>query len=252
MGSGGTAAEGTFLLGATTDESYLRRWKENGVWKMALKLASFIVDAVSSKVIGTFQVRNSTDTATHMTVNSTTGDVVIEKKLDVKGKIYSEDGTVWHSNNDGSGSGLDADLFDGVDSSYFDKTNPERVVADLNTLTSTGTYFWNVGSSNIPAPLYGNYGTLIVRARDGNNVTQIAVSKDFEFMWFRRKNNGSWSGWMTLWNTCNQGSGSGLNADLLDGQHGSYYAQDSAVVKLSGNQTIGGTKTFSSLINGLS
>ena len=183
---------------------------------MALKLASFIVDAVSSKVIGTFQVRNSTDTATHMTVNSTTGDVVIEKKLDVKGKIYSEDGTVWHSNNDGSGSGLDADLFDGVDSSYFDKTK-SKVVADLNTLTSTGTYFWNVGSSNIPAPLYGNYGTLIVRARDGNNVTQIAVSKDFEFMWFRRKNNGSWNGWVTLWNSVNDGSGSGLDADKVDG-----------------------------------
>ena len=33
--------------------------------------------------------------------------------LDVEGKIYSEGGTVWHSGNDGSGSGLDADLLDG-------------------------------------------------------------------------------------------------------------------------------------------
>jgi hypothetical protein len=43
---------------------------------------------------------------------------------------------------------------------------------------------------------------------------------------------------------------SNLNADLLDGQHGSYYAVDSEVVKLAGDQTIGGTKTFSSTITG--
>jgi hypothetical protein len=41
-----------------------------------------------------------------------------------------------------------------------------------------------------------------------------------------------------------------LNADLLDGQHGSYYAADSTVVKLTGDQTIAGTKTFSSTITG--
>lgn len=35
-----------------------------------------------------------------------------------------------------------------------------------------------------------------------------------------------------------------LNADLLDGQHGSYYAQDSLVVHLAGSETITGVKTF--------
>jgi len=42
------------------------------------------------------------------------------------------------------------------------------------------------------------------------------------------------------------GSTSGLDADLLDGQHGSYYATDSAVVHLAGTETITGAKTFSS------
>jgi hypothetical protein len=42
------------------------------------------------------------------------------------------------------------------------------------------------------------------------------------------------------------GSGSGLDTDLLDGQHGSYYATDSAVVHLAGTETITGTKTVSS------
>jgi hypothetical protein len=40
-----------------------------------------------------------------------------------------------------------------------------------------------------------------------------------------------------------------LNADTLDGQDGSYYATDSAVVHTTGNETIAGIKSFSSDIN---
>lgn len=69
MGSGGSAEEGTLLLGATTDESFLRRWKEGGIWKMAIKLATFFVDAVSSKILGVFQVRNASDSATALEVD---------------------------------------------------------------------------------------------------------------------------------------------------------------------------------------
>ena len=35
-----------------------------------------------------------------------------------------------------------------------------------------------------------------------------------------------------------------LNADLLDGQHGTYYATDANVVHIAGTETITGTKTF--------
>jgi len=51
-----------------------------------------------------------------------------------------------------------------------------------------------------------------------------------------------------LWHDGNDGAGTGLDSDLLDGQHGSYYATDSSVVKLTGTQTIGGEKTFSDRI----
>lgn len=39
-----------------------------------------------------------------------------------------------------------------------------------------------------------------------------------------------------------------LNADLLDGQQGSYYAVDTAVVKLTGTQNIDGDKTFTNKV----
>jgi len=46
----------------------------------------------------------------------------------------------------------------------------------------------------------------------------------------------------------NTGLVSNLNADLLDGQQGSYYAVDTAVVKLTGTQNIDGNKTFTNKV----
>jgi len=56
---------------------------------------------------------------------------------------------------------------------------------------------------------------------------------------------GGWQPWATVWNDLNDGTASGLDADLLDGNHASAFALDNAVVKLTGDQTIAGNKTFS-------
>ena len=42
-------------------------------------------------------------------------------------------------------------------------------------------------------------------------------------LYFRRGRGTSWSGLQKVWTDANDGVNSGLNADLLDGQHGSYY-----------------------------
>ena len=51
-----------------------------------------------------------------------------------------------------------------------------------------------------------------------------------------------------VWHEGNDGTGSGLDADLLDGNHASAFALDNAVVKLTGSQSIAGTKTFTDSI----
>jgi hypothetical protein len=42
-------------------------------------------------------------------------------------------------------------------------------------------------------------------------------------------NNAGWTGWRTIWDDNNDGAGSGMDADLLDGQQGSYYLSGSNV-----------------------
>ena len=56
----------------------------------------------------------------------------------------------------------------------------------------------------------------------------------------------------TIWHAGNDGSGSGLDADLLDGHDSSYFATASSLgnyVTLAGTQTISGNKTFSSSVS---
>lgn len=74
----------------------------------------------------------------------------------------------------------------------------------------------------------GNDGYLLAfRWPSGNYVTQIYADVDTTgTMAIRHRNNQSvWSDWYTIWNAANDGSGSGLDADLLDGYQASAFAR---------------------------
>jgi len=83
--------EGTFLMGSDgsgatpADASYFRRWRENGLWRMALKLQSFFVDAIASKIVGRFQVMATSSAAPDLDVNPSTGEVKVGTSLDIGG-----------------------------------------------------------------------------------------------------------------------------------------------------------------------
>jgi hypothetical protein len=127
-------------------------------------------------------------------------------------------GTVWHSGNDGSGSGLDADTVDGIHSSGI-----HLVTTDPNT-PSNGTI--SIGSNGSYTYVQSHAGQPLRLNPLGNPLQGPSGS--------------------TIWHSGNDGSGSGLDADLLDGQHGSYYAPASSlsgyVAKtgdtMSGNLTV--------------
>jgi len=179
---------------------------------------------------------------------------------------------IWHSGNDGSGSGLDADLLDGQQGSYYAPAssipttlpanggNAATVTMSANRTDSTeypivwgttggtsqlyscsatrirssdGTIFSTHyrGSGNVhgtgeathhPAGIYSQgtnwlYGNIIMNNNAISNLTTI---------------NGG-----TPWTSSNDGSSSGLDADLLDGQDGSYYAPASSIPSV-GNGTL--------------
>lgn len=108
---------------------------------------------------------------------------------------------IWHPGNDGSGSGLDADLLDGQQGSYYTDI-PSRLgfvpVQQGTGVDQTGNRI-KIGWS-----LANRLKATVDTSDQGYFVFDAHISN--------------------VWRSSNDGAGSGLDADLLDGQQGSYYA----------------------------
>ena len=177
----------------------------------------------------------------------------VGKMLDMRtdGHLYWENGRVWSATSDGSGSGLDADLLDGQHGSYYQPAGSyltAETLSSTNTVTVTGTkYFQPAGSATSPL---GGGGGASLQAYAPNNGTAAYMafhrSSQYAINWGLDTSNtmvlGGWSSSTTaarmsigtnglmvtagqgnLWGASNDGSGSGLDADLLDGQHASAF-----------------------------
>ena len=135
------------------------------------------------------------------------------------GNLYYQMGSgttnhlVWHAGNDGSGSTLDADLLDGVHGSSYLRSDADDTYAGILSL------------GNAASKIYGSDGNPLVQVRTNRAyfgsinraVTTLATNSSTGL---KANVNGTD---YTVWHAGNDGSGSTLDADLLDGQHGSYY-----------------------------
>ena len=143
----------------------------------------------------------------------------------------------WHSGNDGAGSGLDADILDGQQGSYyldynnFVNTPPSELAGDtspqlggnldLNSNDITGTGNVNINGNLTNTGNVNITGNITVSGTvDGRNIsTDGAKLNGIENNATRDQ---TASEILTAIKTVD-GPGSGLNADTLDNQQGSYY-----------------------------
>jgi hypothetical protein len=188
----------------------------------------------------------------YISTNQPTGPAVV---LDAAGNYFVGTNVVWHAGNDGSGSGLDADLLDGLQGSSYLRSDTDDTTTGILTTnqvrwgSGAGTYSGNPRSAVIGYS-GGNYGQIgygwIPTTTSGVHTSQIndlqsridlyngiqvygsgsAVAVGTNVTWTAvldaRTNTFTYKG-NTIWHAANDGASSGLDADLLDGQHGSYY-----------------------------
>ena len=104
---------------------------------------------------------------------------------------------------------------------------------NLNTVAnsvSTGQLEYrgfNSSSSNKPATSDNANGVITVGQHSGNYSAQLAFSSNGNIYW-RDNPNGSHGSWRKMWDEGNDGSGSNLDADKLDGLHESTFARKDA------------------------
>ena len=169
---------------------------------------------------------------------------------------------------DGSGSGLDADLLDGLDSTQYLRSDVDDTFAANLTITGNLTVSGNTTYVNTETiQLSDNIITLNANhtgspTQDAGLEVERGSSNNVVIQW--NEANDYWeiaSGGTTgrILTSGDLGSGSGLDADLLDGQEGSYYLDftnatnkpDPQIdVNITGKVTGSGTTTLTDLGNG--
>lgn len=133
---------------------------------------------------------------------------------------------IWHAGNDGSGSGLDADLLDGLHASSFAQLSGANFTGEVRApVLRPGTI--------ADAWISANGGALVVNW-DANDWMEFdrAANRLKQFIGLVSQFEIGADGWVSarsgfhvngnpVWHQGNDGSGSGNDADMLDGLHAS-------------------------------
>jgi hypothetical protein len=122
-------------------------------------------------------------------------------------------GTTWHSGNDGSGSGLDADTVDGIEGASFLRSDAADSYSDIRASGSTNTGRF-ISSNSWGTTHYTDNGYIQFGPANSGHAHIYTDRSNFYFNVTALYANGS-----TMWHAGNDGAGSGLDADLLDGYH---------------------------------
>jgi hypothetical protein len=147
----------------------------------------------------------------------------------------------------GSESGLNADKIDGFHASQFMRDDFESS-GDLNNDSKSGIYRFDNNESNRPGSI--SFGTLVTFNNTKDTGFQLVgdYQNDSGGLYWRGGNSSTFGGsgsstpWLKIWHEGNDGSGSGLDADKVDGYQGSDLAA------LAENETVTGQYTFTSLL----
>jgi hypothetical protein len=130
--------------------------------------------------------------------------------------------TIWASDNDGSGSGLDSDLWDGLDrpsgfAELGDGGIPSYSSDVVTTLTKVGQCGLFSGAVNIPALGYIWHITVIGGGISSNQTRYLAFALDSFLVYVGRKTSSTNIAWDKLWGASTDGSGSGMDTDYVRG-----------------------------------
>jgi len=174
-------------------------------------------------------------------LNSNGGTIGVNQYQRYNGSSYEN---VWDSGNDGSGSGLDADLLDGYQLSgatsvgtkiFNNKGQNHTTNTDFNTVMSPGPNYLQQGTNGPTGTTshqwYGfmfglgaDYGTSA--GTSGNYGSQMYYPREdyssAPYLYFRDLEDGTWQSWRKVYAGYADTAG---DADTLDGQQGTYYRQ---------------------------
>jgi hypothetical protein len=182
-----------------TDTTWIRSYNSKSIYQNAGTL----------RTDGTLQVGGS-----GATLNAPNG-----------GTVTISGNTAWHAGNDGSGSGLDADTVDGIQGSSLMRLDATQTIPD--GVRHIYECYGNIATSS------GSQSSLEIFNNGAGTDAFLTFHVGGDFAAYFGLDGGTndlaYGGWSAgaasykVWHAANDGSGSGLDADTLDGYQGSNY-----------------------------
>jgi hypothetical protein len=152
---------------------------------------------------------------------------------------------------------LNVDLLDGIDSSrivFGDNANKTSNNNDWNSALPSG-FYEQFGPSGTGTPTENWYHMMNSRHSNTGSNYQMQISGNFfddKDLYYRIIDNNTPSSWNKIWHSGNDGSGSGLDADLLDGLNSATANTPSTIVARDGSGNFSaGTVTATSFSGNL-
>ena len=145
----------------------------------------------------------------------------------------TSDSTIWHSGNDGSGSGLDADTLDGIQASSFLRSDTSDSFSGQLTFTGTNDQKILLQGASNPYIRFqeGTSNKAYIQWHSNGNL-YFVNQESAEHLRIGSGANGlvynEGGSDRTVWHAGNDGSGSGLDADTLDGLQASSFLSSSS------------------------
>lgn len=245
----GVSGARSYVMGIDNDQSFKLNHTSSSVSPSGLTgnniltvNASGNVSIGSSTIISLFNVGSSAQFQVSSVGNITTSGSVTLSAFTVNGGLLYTNGSGLLTQTTATATATTLAGFSSITSTSFvgtltgsatslTMTNVPNVVGgtDLNTVTSSifvnyaATGYWK------NTPLSSSYGFAYTQKLNTSTAFQFYydirhLSTDYGDLYFRTLNNTTtWAGWAKIWHSLNDGSGSGLDSDLLDGQQGTYY-----------------------------
>ena len=119
---------------------------------------------------------------------------------------------------------------------------------NITTRTESGIYETSTGTFAEGWPLNSSNWQHLISVTHSNDTNYYAMQISGSFFdndfYGRKTNNVGTASWVKFWTDGNDGDGSGLDADTLDGVQGASYVQNTDSRTLSGNLNFTGTNNF--------
>ena len=197
-------------------------------WETSALVAKFDPNGMELRGDLRFEGSTANNSETTLTVTDPTADRTIT--------LPDATGTVWTSGNDGSGSGLDADTVDGIQASSFlrsdaDDTATGKIVFG-SPISAGSSAKLQVGGFQRTGPIMLAVGT--TSASSFNTTNERWLLNDGSHLYASTSSTGYNN---KIWTDGNDGSGSGLDADTVDGIQASSFLRSDADDSASGDIT---------------